>query len=104
MRIRAALSVAALLTLVSTQLALVAYAQTETTTNVSIPAVEKVVGTADYLAGKLKTLASAVIVIAGLVGVINYATGKGPEWLWRAAMAAVLVAAFFWFIGYVMGG
>lgn len=95
MRARVALSVAALLALVSAQLAVVAYAQTENDT------LEKISGTAERLADWMKTIAYVVLIIGAFVGVVNYMMGKGPEWLGRVAAAAILVAVVLWIIGQV---
>ena len=89
---RAALSVAALLALVSAQLAVVAYAQNE---------LEKISSTAQMLADWMKTIAYIVLTIAAFVGVVNYVFGKGPEWLGRAAMASIALAVVLWIIGQV---
>ena len=81
-------------------LATAAHAQTNNTTN----PLEKATSLADQVAGYLKKIAYAIIVIAAFVGVINYAFGRGPEWLSRAVLAAFLISLVMWIISYFIGG
>ena len=83
-------------------LATAAHAQTNKT-NATNP-LEKAAGLADQVAGYLKKIAYAIIVIAAFVGVINYAFGRGPEWLSRAVLAAFLISLVMWIISYFIGG
>lgn len=78
-------------------LATAAHAQTNKT-NATNP-LEKAASLADQVAGYLKKIAYAIIVIAAFVGVINYAFGRGPEWLGRAVMAAIAISVVLWIIG-----
>ena len=78
-------------------LATAAHAQTNKT-NATNP-LEKAASLADQVASYLKKIAYAIIVIAAFVGVINYAFGRGPEWLGRAVLAAFLISVVLWIIG-----
>jgi membrane protein YdbS with pleckstrin-like domain len=77
---------------------LTAYAANNTTNPL-----QKAVNLANTVADALKKLAYTIIVIAAFIGAINYAFGKGPEWLGRAALAAIALSAVLWLIGQFMG-
>ena len=77
-------------------LATAAYAQNETSATNPL---EKAAGLANQVASYLKKIAYAIIVIAAFIGVINYAFGRGPEWLGRAVMAAIALSVVLWLIG-----
>jgi len=78
-------------------LATAAHAQTNKTSATN--PLKKAASLADQVANYLKKIAYAIIVIAAFVGVINYAFGRGPEWLGRAVMAAIAISVVLWIIG-----
>ena len=83
---------------------LIASAATTTTpaNNTGNP-LEKAVSLTETLADGLRKLAASMITVAALVGVIHYAMGRGPEWLGRAVMAAVLLSIVTWVVSYFIG-
>lgn len=70
--------------------------------NVTIPVLEKAVALAVGTASSLRKLAYAMIGVAFFIGVIHWLTGRGPDWIIRAVMAVIIIAAGLWVISYFM--
>ena len=102
-RARAAAALAVYVLALFQPVAAAAQTTTTTTTNFSIPVVEKITTASNYLAKSLQTIAYAMIIIAGFVGIIHWVTGRGPDYLVKAILAAIGVAFFLWLVGYIMG-
>ncbi len=101
-RARAAATLATLALLAQLVLPLIAYAETTNTITTTNP-LEKAVSLTNQVADALQKIAYSIVIIAFFVGVIHWSMGKGPEWLSRAILAAFLIAAGMWAIGYFIG-